>query len=345
MVPKISVVIPVYNAEVYLRRCVESLTGQTFRELEIILVNDGSTDSSGELADRLAAEDSRVRVIHTPNKGPADARHTGVAEAKGAYICFCDSDDYRPPEALEVLLRTIEEAEADLVTSDFWISKGVDEEEFTHYKRPVLDGTDPATLLRAWFNGDLTGGLWSVFFKRSLYTENIKDYLSVYYGEDGVVLLQLLCKAGKIAQSQIPTYHYILRHGSLSNFEREWTIGWMETYALVTRWKLDYVRSMREKEGMKDELAYFFLYRLSVLLLRGNGRAFDTYGVEEEIYREYYPVSSARKRLRRSWPKQWVFLKAEKNGFYRIVKKAAWGHPWMRKTIGWVKKALRAVKK
>lgn len=101
--PEITVVVPVYNVENYLRRCVESICRQTFRDLEILLVDDGSTDGSGALCDVLAAEDARIRVLHKPNGGLSDARNYGIEHAEGNSIAFIDSDDYIEPEMMEVL--------------------------------------------------------------------------------------------------------------------------------------------------------------------------------------------------------------------------------------------------
>ena len=90
----VSIIVPVYNVEKYIEKCLNSLFGQTYRELDIILVDDGSTDKSGELCDRLAKMDKRVRVIHKKNGGLSDARNRGIDAAKGRYITFIDSDDY-----------------------------------------------------------------------------------------------------------------------------------------------------------------------------------------------------------------------------------------------------------
>ena len=91
---KISVIVPVYNVEQYLERCVDSIINQTYKNLEILLVNDGSTDNSGQLCDELAKKDDRIRVIHKENGGLSDARNVGIDEAEAELIGFIDSDDY-----------------------------------------------------------------------------------------------------------------------------------------------------------------------------------------------------------------------------------------------------------
>lgn len=116
---KISVVVPVYNVEAFLERCVHSLCRQTYTNLEIILVDDGSPDHSGDLCDTLAARDNRIVVIHKQNGGLSDARNTGIAHATGDYIAFVDSDDWYDPTMLEVLLTLCEQHGAQIAECSF----------------------------------------------------------------------------------------------------------------------------------------------------------------------------------------------------------------------------------
>lgn len=113
MKPLVSVVIPVYKVEAYLERCVHSVTQQTYQNLEIILVDDGSPDRCGELCDAMACEDSRICVYHKPNGGLSDARNYGVAHSNGEYICFVDSDDYISLDYVEYLYELIKKYDAD----------------------------------------------------------------------------------------------------------------------------------------------------------------------------------------------------------------------------------------
>lgn len=112
--PLISVIVPVYNVERYLDQCMHSLVRQSYANLEIIVIDDGSTDSSGRKCDAWAERDSRIRVIHQANKGLADARNTGLDTARGDYIGFVDSDDYTLPDMFSTMMRNIWESEADL---------------------------------------------------------------------------------------------------------------------------------------------------------------------------------------------------------------------------------------
>ncbi len=112
---KVSVIVPVYNVEKYLEECVDSLIGQTLKEIEILLIDDGSTDSSGEICDRYAQQYDNIRVIHKTNGGLGDARNVGTSEAIGKYIYFIDSDDYLELEALEFLYREAENKQLDII--------------------------------------------------------------------------------------------------------------------------------------------------------------------------------------------------------------------------------------
>ena len=115
---KVSVVIPVYNVEKYLRECVDSVLIQSYTDLEIILVDDGATDSSGKICDEYVATDKRVKVIHKENGGLSSARNIGLDSSTGQYVYFLDSDDYIEPNTIKVLINTIRESEADFVFFD-----------------------------------------------------------------------------------------------------------------------------------------------------------------------------------------------------------------------------------
>ena len=111
---KVSVIVPVYNVEKYLKQCLDSIVDQTLEDLEIVLVDDGSVDSSGTICDEYAKKDSRIEVIHKANGGLSDARNVGISKAKGRYIGFVDSDDYIKEDMYEILLNLIKKYDADV---------------------------------------------------------------------------------------------------------------------------------------------------------------------------------------------------------------------------------------
>lgn len=119
--PLVSLIVPVFNVENYLHKCVESLRKQTFSRIEIILVDDGSTDQSGELCDRYSMHDTRIRVVHKMNEGLGYARNTGIALARGKYVWFVDSDDYLASNAIEILWKTAIETDAEICLGGVYI--------------------------------------------------------------------------------------------------------------------------------------------------------------------------------------------------------------------------------
>ena len=115
MQSKISVIVPVYNAEQYLRECLESLVNQTLEDLEIICVNDGSTDSSPKILEEYASKDSRIKIFHQENQGVSAARNLGISKVQGEYLVFVDSDDWIELNALEILYKTIDKRKSDIL--------------------------------------------------------------------------------------------------------------------------------------------------------------------------------------------------------------------------------------
>ena len=120
MTPFVSIIIPVYNAQKNLGRCVESVLNQTYKDFELLLLDDGSTDNSGKICNKYAEEDIRVRVIHKENSGVSDTRNQGIAMAKGEYLQFIDSDDWITQDATARFVRMAQEYPCDMVIADFY---------------------------------------------------------------------------------------------------------------------------------------------------------------------------------------------------------------------------------
>src|SRR5919199_728512 len=116
--PRVSVVVPIYNVEPYLRSCLDSLAAQTYTDLEVVMVNDGSTDRSAEIADAFSARDPRFRLLEQPNRGLSAARNTGIDAASGEFLAFVDSDDIVAPAAYELLVGALDASGSDLATGN-----------------------------------------------------------------------------------------------------------------------------------------------------------------------------------------------------------------------------------
>ena len=202
--PRCSVIIPVYNAASSLRRSFESVLGQTLREIEIMCVNDGSTDGSADILAEYAADDVRVRLISQDNAGLASAHRAGLALARGEWIAFCDADDWMERNAIAEMLRTAERESADCVCCGI-----------------VRDGAD-GTSVRKPFDregpSDTYNALVTKIFRREL-LENLVIDASVTLGEDLMVTAQALRKARRIAVMDEAFYHYCENGSSVTHVQ------------------------------------------------------------------------------------------------------------------------------
>lgn len=163
----ISVIVPVYNVASYLPQCMESILSQDYESLEVILINDGSTDASGEICDRYAQSDSRVKVIHQKNGGAAAAKNAGLRAAAGEFLAFADSDDYLEPGAYSHMLRVLKETGADAGEFSFrHVFQSRTEEHILQRERTVMNGLE---YLRLFTKGWHCALLWNKLYKRSLF--------------------------------------------------------------------------------------------------------------------------------------------------------------------------------
>lgn len=176
--PLISVIVPIYNMESLLPRCLDSLAAQTLRDLEIICVDDGSTDGSGGIVRKYASGDSRFRLITQENSGRAEARNAGIRAAAAPYLGFADPDDYVEPDMYERLYRLAEESGADMVQCSYspflpaesGESRGMAEEKLLHIENTACDGvfTEKGEIFRLFLEDRITGVVWSKLFRRLL---------------------------------------------------------------------------------------------------------------------------------------------------------------------------------
>ena len=214
----ISVIVPVYKVEKYLRKCLDSICSQTWRSLEIILVDDGSPDGCGAICEEYAAKDSRVKVIHKKNGGLSDARNAGLEEAAGSYIGFVDSDDYIKPEMYESMLRRMKEEDADLVVCGLLC---VDEQGKTLTERqlPMPDRDMRMTGAQALEQLMENQACFAMVMNR-LYRAELLQGIRFPVGkihEDEFVAHHILGKCDKVIFLQEPRYCYVQRSGSITS--------------------------------------------------------------------------------------------------------------------------------
>lgn len=202
--PKISVIVPVYKAEAYLHRCVDSLLAQTFTDFEVLLVDDGSPDRSGAICDEYARRDSRVRVFHKENGGVSSARQYGLDNALGDYTIHADPDDWVEPDMLEALYAKATAEDADMVICDFYVEQNGTQT----YRRQQPSALDHETVLRELFQ-QLHGSCWNKLVKRACYdTFGVRFPQDFSFCEDVYVNASLLVHDIRIAYLPKAFYHY-----------------------------------------------------------------------------------------------------------------------------------------
>ena len=216
---KVSVIVPVYNVKKYLRKCLDSIIGQTLKDIEIILVNDGSTDSSLSICEEYAEKDKRITLISKENRGPSHTRNTGLKTAKGEYISFVDSDDYIEENMLEKLYNLGQESSADIIFCNHDIIS------FNTFKGKPYPYPTGKTVYASEFakntNYFLGGNImtvWGKIYRRDFLSENnifFNDNIRFY--EDFPFSSLCMEKAESICGTDEVLYHYVLRDNSLSN--------------------------------------------------------------------------------------------------------------------------------
>lgn len=206
---KVSICIPVYNVELYIERCLDSIVNQTYKDLEIIVVNDCTPDKSMDIVERFAISDSRIRVLNHPkNLGLMSTRRTGYTSATGDYIMFCDSDDTLPHNAVETLLRVANEEGADIVSGNHvYCSISND---CTLVSSSLKYGNDKLSIYRSLLKGEMVHNLWAKLYKSSL----LKDFRYITYenftnGEDGCLFYQIIENVSKMVHVDCIVYNYM----------------------------------------------------------------------------------------------------------------------------------------
>ena len=207
----ISIIVPIYKVENYLKRCIDSILNQTYTNLEIILVDDGSPDNCGIICDEYAKQDCRVKVIHKKNGGLSDARNCGIKVSTGEYLIFVDSDDYILKNMCETLLKNALENNADIVSCNFKevYLNGQEKINKQSQNQQISIVSNAEAIYRYFVKNDLDMNVvWNKIYKKSL-LENIKYPSGNFVGEDYAIQVQVLPKAKKVCVVPGAGHHYV----------------------------------------------------------------------------------------------------------------------------------------
>lgn len=217
---KVSIIVPVYNVKDYIEKCVESILKQTYSNIEIILVNDGSIDGSGEICDNYSQKDSRISVIHQQNAGLSAARNAGLAIIKGEFVLFVDSDDYIEANSIELLLCSIVEYNADIVIGNRFLDTDTESKIEDRYlgasntkHKLVLSSEEAVKCLLSWKYFDMSA--CGRLFRREVLELNVFPVGKKC--EDQYVMASIIAKAKIVIFDPKPIYHYYQRIGSITN--------------------------------------------------------------------------------------------------------------------------------
>lgn len=204
--PKISIIVPVYNVETYIRKCIDSLLSQTFPDFEILLIDDGSPDNSGRICDDYAAIDKRIKVFHKENGGVSSARQMGLEHAVGEYIIHADPDDWVDADMLECLYQEARIMNADIIVCDYNIVGLSGKIKRVNVNLPK----DNITCLKKILSGEIHSSLCNKLVKRSLYIDNGISFIQgLNMREDLSVMYKLMYYANKIAYIPKAYYYYV----------------------------------------------------------------------------------------------------------------------------------------
>ena len=254
---KISVIIPVYNVEKYIHKCVDSVIGQTMQDIEIILVDDGTKDCCGEICDEYAEKDSRIKVVHKENGGLSDARNAGMKYATGECVVFVDSDDYIKNDMLEYMYKNLLEYDADFSTCGVYDVYGdhIIEQESMPVK--LVSGEEAFSYILQGTH--IKGAIWNKMFRRSL-IEELEFPVGKTY-EDVFYTCELMKKVKKVAVGTEPKYYYIHRENSITT--RPYSLrdhdiieGYTKTFKIV----------MEHFPNLKQEAQFRFFWSWFVVL-------------------------------------------------------------------------------
>ncbi len=256
---KVSVIVPVYNMEKYLERCVDSILAQTYANLEVILVDDGSADSSGAICDSYAERDNRIRVVHKANSGLSSARNAGLDIALGDYIGFVDSDDYISPEMYQLLASALDKSDCEIANVMY---VRVDENGATMPSK-VPHNTDKEISAEQFLRelmlhtGDVS--VWSKLFKKEIF-DNVR-FPEGKLNEDLIFMLDVFKRVNKVAFVAKVGYFYFTRSGSISSGYGKAVVDMVDN-SLAAKKIVDY-----SYPSLKEETSRFALYQHMAYLL------------------------------------------------------------------------------
>lgn len=264
--PKVSVIIPVFNGEQFLDRCLSSITNQSYKDIEIIVINDGSTDNTKAICKNYSQNDQRIKVIHKDNEGVSTARNIGLDIATGDYIYFADADDYVLQDSIENFINKAMTSSAEIIVAEYYIAS-----DSHKMKISPKEFNDKKSFLCSILSGTNHSALWNKLFKKGLF-DNIRFNNNIFYMEDKVLLVEILSRIQvNIEILYTPVYIYWQNQDSITNLKDKSILKQFEIYTFLIN-KLNYYDS--DKDIMESfsygfyKSMYFVLKNIELSFLK-----------------------------------------------------------------------------
>ena len=257
--PLISIIVPIYKVEPYLRRCLDSIVNQTYTNLEIILVDDGSPDNCPQICDEYAAKDNRIVVIHKENGGLSDARNAGLDICRGEYVSFVDSDDWVADIYIEVMLKAIKDNMATMAITDFSRTSQTFSTSYSHYDISHVEILNHIEATKKLWSEHISAftTVWGALYKTNLFKRI--QFPKGRIHEDLYVSFQLLYTSNKTVFIDIPLYFYFYRDDSITEKNPDSLVRKLEPrykrYLFFKEKKENELKRELEKSGKKRNVA------------------------------------------------------------------------------------------
>lgn len=299
----VSIIVPVYNTEKYLNRCIQSIQNQTYENLEIILIDDGSTDSSGKICDEFAKKDDRIIVIHKPNGGVSSARNKGLDIAKGEYITFVDSDDYIENNTYQNVVNIFQTYDVDIVNFQCIMELNYRKKSMTKSRYGLIDySKDKTQILDMFLERHEQFYLWCTVFKRST-IKQIRFVEDLKFGEDCYFSFNSILNSNRMYIMNKAFYHYCCNEDSSTRKfnHNKWVIK-IENYYRI--WLLIYNRIVELNLNIYKKTCVNYIYITTINLLKelacnvdySNYKMFVNHLLEENFYKEFEKVDVLNKK-------------------------------------------------
>lgn len=285
---KISVLIPVYNVEKYIRRCIESILSQSLQDFEIIFINDASTDASMDIVREFVQKNSRFIIFENEeNMGPMWTRMLGYTNASGDYLVFCDADDYMPSDALELLYNAIIKDKSDIVCGAYTYIDINDSKK--KYDSKLTYGRSKDAVYRSLLSGELTHSLWAKIFDRKLFENySYTAFKNYTYTEDGILLYEIINNVKKVSVIEDSVYNYLQNTSSITNTR-------LSDNSIISNlhfWRIQYNYISKDKDLLK-KIAQLRFKNLLTFMKRDYDKKLILDNLKYDFYRNLFSFRSA----------------------------------------------------